>query len=151
MAKNDWVLIGAAAIIIIGGYWVGEKYDYRYRIDGTMSPAKTAGQAGGFFIGSIYATLVNYSDSGFSPSTISLPKGGAVIFRNYSSKKLRVASDPYPSNDGYPTKNGCVGSTFDSCSDIPPKVSWSFIFNSPGTWSYHNELNPSEGGIVKVE
>ena len=149
MTKKDWVMVLLAAIVIAAGYYLYGRDDYKTNKTG-MAP-ETNQQSSGFFIGSIYATIVNYNGSEFSPSSVSIPKGGAVIFRNYSPKNMRVASNPYPSNDGYPVKDGCVGSAFDSCSNIPPKVSWSFNFDMPGTWGYHNNLNPSEGGTVTVQ
>ncbi|MDO8664367.1 MAG: hypothetical protein Q7K44_02345 [Candidatus Liptonbacteria bacterium] len=108
-------------------------------------------QASGFFIDKTYVVIVTYTDSGFLPSEVTIPKGSAVIFRNYSSGKLRVASNPHPAHNGYPTIGGCVGSTFDSCDNIPAKVSWSFVFDSSGTWGYHDHLNPDKGGTVAVQ
>lgn len=116
-----------------------------------QSAALATAQASGFFIDKTYVVIVTYTDSGFSPSEVTIPKGSAIIFRNYSSGKLRVASNPHPAHNGYPTTGGCVGSTFDSCDNIPTKVSWSFVFDSPGTWGYHNHLNPDKGGTVKVQ
>lgn len=107
-------------------------------------------QAGGFFIDKTYVVIVTYTDNGFSPSEITIPKGSAVIFRNYSSKKMRVTSNPHPAHNEYPTTGGCVGSVFDSCDNIPPRVSWSFVFDSPGTWGYHDHLNPGKDGVVIV-
>lgn len=69
--------------------------------------------------------VVTYTDSGFSPSTLTVPKGATVIFKNSASDDMRVASNPHPVHSGYPTKGGCVSSTFDSCSNISPGASWS--------------------------
>lgn len=159
MTKKEWAAIGITTIIIVAGYWIDKNYyspktaeslSARETQQAAVSPIASA-QAGGFYIGSAYVTIVTYDGSSFSPSTITIPKGSAVIFRNYSSKNLRVASNPHPSHDGYPTKNGCAGSTFDSCSDIPPKVSWSFFFDYTGQWGYHNHLNPSQSGTIIVK
>lgn len=95
--------------------------------------------------------IVTYTDSGFSPSTLTIKKGTAAIFKNIASDDMRVASNPHPIHNGYPTEGGCVSSTFDSCSNIKPGISWSFTFDIVGTWRYHNHLNPSEGGTVVVQ
>lgn len=95
--------------------------------------------------------IVTYTDGGFSPATITINKGDTVIFKNKSSSDMRVASNPHPLHNGYPTTGGCVGSTFDSCSDIAPGQSWSFEFDFVGSWGYHNHLNPSQGGTVVVK
>lgn len=95
--------------------------------------------------------IITYTDSGFSPSTLTVKKGDTVIFKNTASDDMRVASNPHPRHNGYPTTGGCVSSTFDSCSDIKPDTSWSFTFDIVGTWGFHNHLNPSEGGTIVVQ
>jgi plastocyanin len=94
---------------------------------------------------------VTYTDSGFSPATVTIPKGGTVIFKNMSSNGVWVASDPHPLHNGYPTTGGCVGSTFDSCSKILSGNSWPFTFTFVGSWGYHNHLNPGQRGTVVVQ
>jgi len=140
----------ASAWIIYGKNISGNPQGVTLQQEQKSATVATA-QAGGFFIDKTYVVIVTYTDNGFSPSEVTIPKGGAVIFRNYSSGKLRVASNPHPAHNGYPTTNGCVGSTFDSCDNIPSKVSWSFVFDSPGTWGYHDHLNPDKGGIIVVQ
>ena len=97
------------------------------------------------------ATTVTYTASGFSPSPITISAGDEITFLNSGTDDMRVASDPHPSHDGYPTSGGCVGSTFDSCSALHPGDTWSFTFNATGTWGYHNHLNPTEKGTVIVQ
>src|SRR3989344_1478487 len=153
MNRKELILIVLlVAIIALGWIIYGKNISDNPR-DATLPQERTSAtlanaQAGGFFIDKIYVVIVTYTDNGFSPSEVTIPKGGAVIFRNYSSGKLRVASNPHPAHNGYPTTNGCVGSTFDSCDTIPSKVSWSFVFDSPGTWGYHDHLDPGKGGTV---
>lgn len=95
--------------------------------------------------------VVTYTDSGWSPSSITIRKGDTVIFKNTASDAMRVASNPHPVHTGYPTTGGCVGSTFDSCANIAPGSSWSFTFDFVGSWGYHNHMNPSEMGTVVVQ
>ncbi len=158
MNRKELILIVLVVAVIALGWII-----YGKNISGNPSPQNTAlrqeqkstavamAQASGFFIDKTYVVIVTYTDNGFSPSEVTIPKGSAVIFRNYSSEKLRVASNPHPAHNGYPTTGGCVGSTFDSCDNIPQKVSWSFVFDSPGTWDYHDHLNPDKKGIVIVQ
>lgn len=94
---------------------------------------------------------VTFTDSGFSPSTLIVKKGDTVTFKNNASNSVWVASNPHPLHNGYPTTGGCVSSTFDSCQNIAPGSSWSFTFDIVGSWGYHNHLNPSEGGTIKVQ
>lgn len=97
------------------------------------------------------SAAVTYTDSGFSPSIVTIQKGGTAVFKNTASDAVRVSSNPHPIHNGYPTTGGCAGSTFDSCSNIAPGGSWSFTFTFAGKWGYHNHLNPSEGGTVIVK
>ena len=156
MNRKELILIVlVVAIIALGWIIYGKNISDNPR-DATLPQERTSAtlanaQVGGFFIDKTYVVIVTYTDNGFSPSEVAIPKGSAIIFRNYSSGKLRVASNPHPGHSGYPITGGCIGSTFDSCDSIPPKVSWSFVFDSSGTWSYHDHLNPGQNGTVTVQ
>lgn len=95
--------------------------------------------------------IVTYTDSGFSPRTLAVPKGGTVIFKNSASDDMRVASNPHPIHNDYPVAGGCISSAFDSCKGIAPGQSWSFTFDIRGSWGYHNHLDPGEGGTIVVQ
>jgi len=95
--------------------------------------------------------IVTYTDSGFSPSALNVRIGNTVIFKNTASDNMWVASNPHPTHNGYPTKGGCISSTFDSCGNISPGQSWSFKFDVPGKWNYHNHSNPRENGTIVVQ
>ena len=95
--------------------------------------------------------IITYTDSGFSPGTITVAKGTTVIFKNKSSVDFYPASNPHPIHNGYPTTGGCAGSTFDACASIPPGGSWSFTMTSKGTWRYHDHWNAGRPGIIIVE
>lgn len=96
-------------------------------------------------------TVVTYTDTGFSPATITINKGDVVTFKNMASDDVWVASNPHPQHTDYPTTGGCIGSTFDSCANVKPNDSWSFKFDIVGSWGYHNHLNHSEGGTIIVK
>jgi plastocyanin len=87
---------------------------------------------------------VNYTNSGFSPKTITIKKGDAVTFVNESSGGMSVASDPHPTHTDYPE--------FDQFkSPEKGQKSYTFVFDKVGSWGYHNHLNPSMVGTVVVE
>ncbi len=95
--------------------------------------------------------VIIHTDSGFVPASFTVTAGTSVTFQNSGSGAMRVASDPHPAHTDYPTTGGCVASTFDSCSNIAPGMSWTFTFDKVGTWGYHNHLNPSEKGTIVVQ
>lgn len=87
-------------------------------------------------------TTINYTSSGFNPSTITVKKGTAVTFMNNSSSTVWPASAPHPSHTDYPA--------FDPKKAIAAGGSWVFTFDKVGSWKYHNHLNPTQSGTVVV-
>ncbi len=92
-----------------------------------------------------------YNGTAFVPSSVSIKKGDTVTYKNESTTKMWPASAKHPTHGEYPTKGGCLGSTFDACIGIEPKGSWSFTFDVTGDWKFHDHLNPRAFGSVKVE
>lgn len=93
---------------------------------------------------------VGYTEDGFSPNPITINKGDSILFMNLGSGQMWPASAVHPSHAEYPTTGGCIGSTFDACRDIGPGNGWSFQFDIPGTWRYHNHVNTAHTGVVIV-
>lgn len=87
---------------------------------------------------------VTMGASGFSPKQIRIGKGTTVTFQNTDSAPHWPASAPHPAHTNYPE--------FDPKQAVAAGASWSFTFNKPGVWSYHDHLNfPSYGfGTVTV-
>lgn len=95
--------------------------------------------------------VITYSDNGYEPKTITIRTRQSITFKNQSSQAVWPASAKHPTHRDYPTTGGCIGSTFDACRGVQPSESWTFLFDIPGTWKYHNHLNPSNTGTVIVE
>jgi plastocyanin len=97
--------------------------------------------------------IVTYTDSGFSPKTITIEQGDAVTFINNSSRNMWVASNRHPTHNEYPEESDedCLGSSFDACRGISVGDSWIFTFDYVGEWGYHDHLNASRTGTVIVE
>ncbi|OHA25032.1 MAG: hypothetical protein A3D52_00625 [Candidatus Taylorbacteria bacterium RIFCSPHIGHO2_02_FULL_44_36] len=91
------------------------------------------------------------TNSGYSPSILTVKKGETVTFKNQSSQSMWTASAVHPTHRAYPTSGGCLGSTFDACAGVQSGNSWSFKFDISGTWKYHNHLNPGDTGTIVVE
>lgn len=85
---------------------------------------------------------VVYDGSKFTPSTLTIKVGDTVVFKNASKEPFRVASDPHPSHTNYPE--------FDSKGPVAAGASFQFIFTKIGSWGYHNHLNASATGTIKV-
>lgn len=99
---------------------------------------------------------VDYTDSGFSPASVTVKKGTTVKFINKQSLQsspsaaglksgsgMDVASNPHPVHTDY------LG--FDQGkSSQKGQNEYDFTFDKVGTWEYHNHLNSSDTGTIVV-
>lgn len=88
------------------------------------------------------AGAVTVTTMGFVPQTITVKPGTKVTWINKSGDVANVSSDFHPTHLVYPPLN--LGSFTD-------KSSVSLVFDKPGTYNYHNHLNPGEKGTVIVQ
>ncbi len=86
---------------------------------------------------------IDFTDAGFQYPVMTVELGTTVFFFNESSGSVWIASDPHPAHTDLPG--------FDSGKALTKKgQSYSFLFSEPGTWHYHNHLNPSQTGSIIV-
>lgn len=101
----------------------------------------------------VYDALIAYTDSGYSPSTVTIKKGDTVRFVNNStSQETWPASAVHPTHSVYPGKTAadCLGSAFDACRGLKSGEFWEFTFNEVGTWRFHDHVHASKTGSVIV-
>jgi plastocyanin len=90
------------------------------------------------------AGAVTITAQGFNPATIKVKSGQSVIWTNADDKPHQVSTDPYPSADGL--------AGFNSEEPLAKSETYSFTFDKPGTYTYHDKLNPLKlKGTVIVE
>lgn len=95
------------------------------------------------FADSIGSAAVNINGATFGPATVTIKKGWQVVWTNKDTTAHRVAADPYPAVEGE--------NLFDS-EAIGPGESFAFTFSQPGTYGFHDPINPLEmRGTVIVE
>lgn len=82
------------------------------------------------------------TETGFSPAKLTIKAGTKVTWSNRSGNGATVNSDPHPIHTGYQPLN--LGS-FQNGETL------SLTFDKPGTYGYHNHLNPSQKGTIVVE
>lgn len=83
-----------------------------------------------------------YTSSGFSPASLTIKAEITVTWINNSGSDLSVNSNPHPIHTNYsPLNIGAIGD----------RQSKSLIFDKPGTYGYHNHLNPSQTGTIVVQ
>ena len=101
--------------------------------------------------------IVTYTNTGYTPNTLTIKLGETVTWENNSSVNMWPASAMHPSHivySGTSISEHCpdtAGTSFDACKGITPGDSWSFIFNKKGSWKYHDHLTPKYFGTVVVE
>ncbi len=103
--------------------------------------------------GSVTATLptitipktytVTVTDSGYSPSTLTIKAGDTVSFVNNSTHTVWTASDPHPQHTALPS--------FDALKGFAIGTTYSYTFTKVGTWSYHDHQHSSMKGSIVVQ
>ncbi len=92
------------------------------------------------------AVTITFTDSGFSPSTVTVKSGGKITWTNNSQSAIQVASNPHPTHtDNSELTNG--GYTL----AVAAGASVTVTVTKTGSWGYHNHLAPSVGGTVVVK
>jgi plastocyanin len=87
--------------------------------------------------------LIVYAGGAFSPTHLSITAGQEVVFQDSSDQPMQIASNPYPYDNDLPGLNS-------------PQVTraggtYTYVFARAGTFGYHNELAPGQGGSVTVQ
>ncbi|MEM4282123.1 MAG: cupredoxin domain-containing protein [Candidatus Woesearchaeota archaeon] len=95
--------------------------------------------------------VIEITESGFSPRTLSIRAGETVVFVNKDINPHWPASAVHPTHTVYPESGGCIGSKFDACRGLAQGETFSFKFDKIGRWKYHDHLNPSLTGEIVVE
>jgi len=97
------------------------------------------------------AMTITYGANGFSPSSVTIKKGGTVTWVNETGGTMWVASAMHPTHmvyDGTTREAHCPGTTtFDQCAS---GNRYSFTFDKVGTWNYHDHVNAGKFGSVTV-
>lgn len=82
------------------------------------------------------------TDSGFVPERYKIPKQTTVTFLNMTDFNVEVASDAHPTHTLFPELN--LGT-------VPPGQIKVLKLDKAGTYTYHNNLNPTQKGTIEVE
>ncbi len=86
---------------------------------------------------------IHIDEFGFTPNVLEITQGQTVTFENVGREPSWPASNDHPTHQIY--------SEFDSNEPIKPGKTWSFIFDKPGEWEFHDHLSPQHTGIIKVK
>lgn len=85
---------------------------------------------------------ITLTTSGFNPATLTIKAGTTITFMNKSGVEATVNSSPHPQHTDYLPLN--LGS-FQEGGQL------TITFDNPGTYRYHNHLNPGQFGRIVVQ
>jgi plastocyanin len=88
------------------------------------------------------SVVVHMTEGGFEPRSLEVKAGETVVFENVDDEGHWPASDNHPTHEEY--------SAFDPKKPIQPNTEWSFAFDKPGRWEYHDHMNPYMMGEIVV-
>jgi plastocyanin len=90
----------------------------------------------------VATSTVQYTDTGFTPNTVTVKAGTTVRFTNQSNSDMWVASAVHPTHQLLPG--------FDQLESLGKGGSYDYIFAKVGTWKYHNHGNATDTATVVV-
>lgn len=135
--SNRWIIgIIVAVVVIVGGLFILNK-NSSPSIPATSIPSQTETQPS-----TAQQDIITLTQDGFSPATFTIKAGVTVTWVNKSGNNAKVSSNPHPIHTNYPPLN---------LETFPDGEKLSLIFDKPGTYSYHNHLNPSQTGMIVVQ
>jgi len=137
------VIIG---LLIIGGvFWFtqrDETADAPAPSSSTDSSTSTSTETPANASEAAVMQTIVYTNSGFTPGTITVKAGEQIKVTNNSSSDLDFASDLHPTHTKQPELNIGV---------IAPGESKNFNISKTGSWDYHNHDNASHTGTIVVQ
>ena len=124
------LIIVALTVLAIGWYFLGSR-------PSQPNPAPTPTQST-----EVWEILVAITNKGFNPKEITIKSGEVVTWVNEDNINHTVNSSGHPTHLAYPPLN-----TVDL---LKPGEKKSLIFPDPGTYDYHDHLNPTMFGSITV-
>jgi len=95
-----------------------------------------------FFFSPSTVVEITKTDRGFVPETVVIDAGTTVVFTNETERDSWPASDSHPTHQLLPE--------FDPKTPRAPGTNWSFTFERPGVWEFHDHLDSAFTGRIVV-
>jgi len=139
---NNKVAVIVIAVLILGGgilYLYKNQMAYKSPAAPTLTPISTPTQS---LDKSAKEVTVEITASGFQPKAVTIKADTKVVWVNKSGATVSINSADHPTHLVYPPLNLGV---------VEDGNSASLVFDTVGTFKYHNHLNPSQTGTIVVE
>ncbi len=165
MSQNAWTGAIVAVVVIVGGVWWFTSQPVEAPVVDTTTTSEETNTTPATYADTRtqvgvevdvntapLSATVTFNGDAFSPSTVTIAKGGKVTFTS-TGGNMWVASDLHPQHTIYSNttrQQHCpdtAGGAFDQCM---PGANFIFTFTKTGTWNYHDHTNANLGGKVVV-
>lgn len=146
MNSKNYLVWGVVVLVVVlvGYYLVKGLPKPAGEVQNQSATTETASPTIATTSGAMMAkATIEYTDSGFSPKTVTVKVGDTVTWTNKAEKPMWVASAPHP------THTDLAG--FDELSSVEKGGTYSFTFTKAGNWKYHNHMKTSDFGAVVVQ
>lgn len=85
--------------------------------------------------------VITFTDSGFTPSTLTIKAGDMITIKNESQSSVQFSSDDHPTHREHPEINMQV---------LQSGGETQLTITEPGTYTYHDHLNDRYTGTIIV-
>lgn len=93
-------------------------------------------------VASSSATMITFSDSGFSPAALTVKAGSTVTVKNTSSHSVQLSSNDHPTHMLNPELN---------MNTIISGGTGNITVTKVGTWGYHDHIDSTKTGTINVQ
>lgn len=137
------IALGVIAAAGMGGFFISQKYNGPSEGEVSAMPVPAVSTVVKQQDESISNRLtIRIDEEGFHPRELTIKAGETVTFLNRDKDGHWPASNIHPTHAIYPA--------FDPKKNIDAGVSWSFTFERPGEWRYHDHIFPDRTGVIIV-
>ena len=142
--KPQAVVVVVAALLIMAAIglliWV-LSHSTPSSTDSTQETTQTSQSTSDNKASTADTATITFTESGFSPSTLTVKSGTVVTVVNNSSRSVQFSSDDHPTHREDPEINMAV---------LAPGEKGTFTATTTGTHSFHDHLDDSKVGTLIV-
>ncbi len=141
--RNLVIGVVVVAVLLLGGYLLmnGSKKPTSSNNSSTNTNTSTNNSTT-----ASDSVTVTYTDSGFTPSSVTLKKGGTLTWKNDASDQVQIGVNPHPVHTG---NRAITNGEFTL--DLNPGDTKTITINDTGTFGYHDHLDPTISGTIIVQ
>jgi len=138
-------IVSLVILVIIGTVWYLQGQGLESTDNITYLTIGNGTQVGGGVLNANFtpAAVITRTNEGYEPADITIKAGDTVMFMNESDSFHWPASDVHPTHSIY--------SDFDPREPVAPGDTWSFTFERPGSWRFHDHIRANLVGTIVVE